>query len=178
MRSLLICGLSAVLLAPTAPGSTLLQLSLDDMVRQSTVIVKGKTQRTNFAFRGSMIYTHYQVQVSETWKGRAAGQLDIVVPGGVANGTQQSFAGAPALVDGQDYVLFLWTSKSGLTQVIGLSQGLFQVAPNATGELMVLRGAATERMLDASGKEVTDSDFQMRLNDFRQRVQKTLGGGQ
>ena len=52
-------------------------------------------------------------------------------------------AGAPTLAAGQDYVLFLWTSKSGLTQVIGLSQGLFNVITNSQGQSIVSRGAAT-----------------------------------
>jgi len=43
--------------------------------------------------------------------------------------------------------MFLWTSKSGLTQVIGLSQGLFAVVPDSAGNSMVIRAAASEHML-------------------------------
>ena len=125
MRRLFILGLLGVL--GTLPGSTLRQLSLDDMIRQSTMIVRGTVQPANTMFHGSMIFTHYTVQVTETYKGTAASQIDIGVPGGSLNGAVQRFAGAPALSPGQDYVLFLWTSKTGLTQVIGLSQGLFSV---------------------------------------------------
>ncbi len=53
------------------------------------------------------------------------------------------------LVPGQDYVFFLWTSKSGLTQVIGLSQGLFNVTTNAQGQVTVSRGAPSTTMLDS-----------------------------
>src|ERR1700730_1803746 len=158
-------GLLAATLAPV-PGSTLQQLSLDDMIRLSNVIVRGKAQPTFSNYRGSIIYTHYQVQVSETLKGPASSQLDIVVPGGSANHFQQTFAGAPTLAPGQDYVLFLWTSKSGLTQVIGLSQGLFVVTTNASGQLMVTRAASTERMVNAVGQPVSDSNMQMLLSDL------------
>ena len=65
---------------------------------------------------------------------------------------QQPVAGAPTLTAGQDYVFFLWTSKSGLTQVIGLSQGLFNVTTNAQGQVIVSRGAASEPMLNSSGQ--------------------------
>jgi hypothetical protein len=176
MQKVLMLGFLAAALAPL-PGSTLQQLSLDDMIRLSTVIVHGKTQQTSSTSRGSIIYTHYQVQVSETLKGHAASQLDIVVPGGAANQLQQTFAGAPTLVPGQDYVLFLWTSKSGLTQIIGLSQGLFAVTTNASGQLMVTRAASTERMVNAAGQPVSDSDMQMLLSDLRSRIQKTLATG-
>ncbi len=89
--------------------------------------------------------------------------VDVAVPGGVLNGMQQPVAGAPTLTPGQDYVFFLWTSKSGLTQVIGLSQGLFNVTTNAQGQVMVSRGAASEPMLNPPGKAVTDSNLQMPL---------------
>jgi hypothetical protein len=176
MQKVFMLGCLAAFLAPL-PGSTLQQLSLDDMIRLSTVIVRGKTQQTVSTYRNSIIYTHYQVQVSETLKGTAANQLDIVVPGGAANQMQQIFAGAPSLAPGQDYVLFLWTSKSGLTQIIGLSQGLFVVTTNASGQLMVARAAATERMVNASGAQVNDPNLQMLLSDLRSQIQKTLGGG-
>src|SRR5579864_1021529 len=115
-------------------GSTLQQLTLDDMIQKSTIIIRGQTQPTYSAVRGSVIYTHYRVQVSEVLKGSATSQLDIAVPGGTSSGRTQIFAGIPTLLSGQDYVLFLWTSKSGLTQVIGLSQGLFAVTTNSSGQ--------------------------------------------
>ena len=176
MQKVFMLGFLAVGLTPL-PASTLQQLSLDDMIRLSTAIVHGKTQQTVTAFRGSILYTHYQVQVSETLKGAAASQLGMVVPGGAANQLQQTFAGAPSLAPGQDYVLFLWTSKSGLTQVIGLSQGLFVVTTNAAGQQIITRAAASERMVNAAGQPVTDTEIQMSLSDLRARIQKTLGGG-
>jgi hypothetical protein len=175
MQKVLILGLLAAL-APL-PATTLQQLSLDDMIRLSTVIVHGKTQQTVSAYRGSIIYTHYQVQVSETLKGPAASQLEIVVPGGAANQLRQAFAGAPTLSPGQDYVLFLWTSKSGLTQIIGLSQGLFAVTANAAGQLMVTRPGSSERMVNAAGVSVSDPNMQMLLSDLRSQIQKALASG-
>jgi hypothetical protein len=158
-------------------GSTLQQLSLDDMIQKSTSIVRGKAHLTSASFRGSIIYTHYQVQVSEVYKGTPGAQLDVAVLGGFSNGVRQIFAGAPTLAEGQDYVLFLWTSKTGLTQVIGLSQGLFAVTPNTAGQLMVLRSASTEPMLNTQGRPVADSDIRMQLSDLRSQIRATLAAG-
>jgi hypothetical protein len=175
MQKVLIYGLLATVIAPLQ-SSTLLQLSLDDLIRKSTSIVRGKTQVTTASAHGSIIYTHYAVQVSETLKGTAASQIDLSVPGGIANGTRQSYSGAPSLTNGQDYVIFLWTSKSGVTQVIGLSQGLFGVTSDASGQPMVVRAAATERMLNNFGQQITDSDIKMSLSDLRSRIQQVLSG--
>lgn len=160
-------------------ASTLQRLSLKDMTLKSTMIVQGKVlPGTSAALRGPIIYTHYQIAVTATYKGSPAAQsIDVAVPGGALNGMLQPVAGAPTLTAGQQYVFFLWTSKSGLTQVIGLSQGLFNVATNAQGQAMVSRGAANATVLDASGKPVTDTGVQMSLAQLVSEIQSVLAGG-
>ena len=175
MRRLIILAMLGVLVA-SLPGSTLRQLSLDDMILQSTMIVRGNVQQANTIFHGSMIFTHYTVQVTETYKGSAASQIDIGVPGGIVNGAVQRFAGAPLFSSSQDYVLFLWTSKTGLTQVIGLSQGLFSVITVQGAPPMVVRAAATERMLSSAGQPVNDNDIRMALSDLKSHIQSVLNG--
>jgi hypothetical protein len=171
MRSALICGLLAYTLGP-GNATTLQQLGLDDMTQKSTTIVRGVVQLTHGAVHNGNIYTHYTVQVVEQWKGAPVGQIDFVLPGGTANGLQQSIAGTPALVTGQEYVLFFWKSRSGLTQVIGLSQGVF-VSANG----LVARPAITESMLNSSGASVQDAGMQMTLPAMRSRVSTVLNGG-
>lgn len=176
MRRLIMSAVVAACLAPL-PGSTLQQLSLNDMILKSTAVVYGTVQPSYTAFRGSMIYSHYQVQVINSYKTSLVRYWDLAVPGGVVNGVRQSVAGAPVLTAGQNYFLFLWTSKTGLTQVIGLSQGVFNVTTNSSGQLIVSRGATTETMLNASGQLVTDSNIQMTMTQMANRIQNVLAGG-
>lgn len=176
-------GIVAAIAAVTTCGlaSTLQRLSLNDMIQKSTMIVRGTIlPGTSAALRGALIYTHYQLSVTAAYKGTPGQTIDVAVPGGALNGLQQPVAGAPTLTAGQDYVLFLWTSKSGLTQVIGLSQGLMTVSANAQGQLIVSRGAATSPMVDSNGQPVTDSNFQMPLTQLAAKIQAALlgGGGQ
>jgi len=147
------------------------------MITESTAIVYGTVQPSFSAFRGAMIYTHYQVRITNFYKGSSVfGYLDLAVPGGVVNGVRQAFAGSPTLVPGQSYFLFLWTSKSGLTQIIGLSQGLFNVSTNASGQLVVSRGATTETMLNSAGQVVNDSNIKMTMAQMVSKIQSVLGG--
>lgn len=173
-----IVGISGALLALLGPlcGTTLQQLSLDDMTRKSSEIVRGKVHYTGVALRGATLYTTFRVQVSEQWKGATSAQLDFAVPGGSGNGIRQTYAGTPEITDGQELILFLWTSRSGLRQVIGLSQGLFKLSQLSNNQLLVTRGTANERMVGANGQDVHDTDFAMRLSDFRARVATTLSG--
>jgi hypothetical protein len=156
-------------------ATTLEQLTLDEMTQQSTAIVRARVTGSHSAYRGTSIYTTFQLQVLETWKGQAIGE--VAVPGGVVGGIRQSVAGAPDLRAGQEYVLFLWTSRSGLTQVIGLSQGVFSVSGASNGAL-AQRPAAGELMLDQSGLPAEDRAVSMQVQDLRTRVLRALGASE
>src|ERR1017187_5269571 len=71
-RALMACVKRYVILAMLVtscvlrlPSATLERLSLDDMITRSTTIVRGNVTASWAAFTGSVIYTHYQIQVSE-----------------------------------------------------------------------------------------------------------------
>jgi hypothetical protein len=165
-------------------ATTLQQLSLADMISKSTAIVHAKATGSYTAVRGGDIYTYYQFQVSQTLKPAgpptiqsASGGLQVAVPGGAAQGIRQMVPGAPNISIGVDYVLFLWTSASGLTQVIGLSQGLFRMTSDPAGNAIIVRPASTEPMLDANGNAVTDQAMVFRWSNVLSQIQKAVGTG-
>ena len=164
--------------APRVWATTLEQLTLDDMAQKSTAIVRARVTGSHAVTRGADIYTYFQLQVLETWKSSGQASTEVAVPGGVVDGIRQSVSGAPELKPGQEYVLFLWTSRSGLTQVIGLSQGVFKVSEEGSeggsGVAVVQRPAASELMLNRSGLPVDDHAVSMQLQDLRARVLQAL----
>lgn len=154
-------------------AATLQRLSFDEMTQKSTLIVRGVVQGpVTSALHNRVIYSHYQIQVTDVWKGKASSSVDLAVPGGVYNGVQQAYSGAPAFELGKEYVFFLWTSKNGLTQVIGLSQGLFGISSSTR----VSRTATTEMLLDHRGQPVTDTDLAMQMSDLRAKVHAVVNG--
>jgi len=156
----------AVWLAPLS-AATLEQLSLDDMIAKSTAIVHGRVTGSYAAYRGSVIYTHYNVSVLEQWKGASQDTADVLVPGGVANGVRQIYPGSPQLTVGQEYVLFLWTSSTGATYTLGFTQGVFSLPKSAGGQTMAVRAPTTETMLDpVTGRPVKDSPIHMPLSQL------------
>jgi hypothetical protein len=153
----------------SAAAATLQQLSLDQITQSATSIVRARVTGSTASFTGSTIYTHYQLQISETWKGSPGNE--VMLPGGVAGGYRQSFPGVPTLQTGVEYVLFLWKSSStGITHVVGLNQGIFNVTTQADGSIEVGRAAIGETMLDASGHPVKDRAVRMQLSDMKSRV--------
>ena len=179
VKPLLLPTLILAYCAVALPAATLERLSLDDLINKSTTVVRGKVLNSFTATNGPVIYTHYRIQTSETLKGQPRGVVEIQLPGGVANNLRQSFAGVPQFKAGDEYVFFLWTGKTGATQVLGLTQGLFAVASGGAADPVTTRSASHEVMLErGTGKQVKDQTLTMHLSDLRSRIQSTLSVAQ
>jgi hypothetical protein len=171
--------LGCLLAAAGLQAATLEKLSFEDLVGKSTAIVRARVTSTYAAARGSLIYTHYRVQVLDRWKGAASSEVDLALPGGTAGGMRQHFAGVPALTVGTEYVLFLWTGpRSGVTQIMGLTQGLFNVKTDANGNILAYRPASADLMLDqATGQPVKDEAMELSLTELGRRITETQTAG-
>ena len=84
---------------------------------------------------------------------------------------RQTIPGAPALNQGDDCVLFLWAGASGRRQIIGLSQGLFNVVTDDEGTTFLERPGVKEMMIDSATKRaVKDSTIRMPIGEMKTRV--------
>lgn len=174
-RRAALLALSLVTFTASVPAATLERLSLDDAIRKSTQIVRAKVLDSYADFRGSVIYTHWKLQVVERLKGPDQPSVEVLIPGGKARGYRQDVAGAPRLLQGQEYLLFLWTAKSGSTYITGLSQGVFELPKNASGDLMATRAASSETMLDRqTWQPVQDDAVQMVYTDLTSYIAAAL----
>lgn len=173
-RTLRVAAVLALCLSPLL-CATLQRLSLDEMATLSTAIVRAKVLDSYASLSGAVIYTHYRLRVSERLKGKSGSE--VVVRGGVANGIQQVVPGAPRFNKGDEYVFFLWNGADGLNQVIGLTQGMFQVAADGTANPLVTRSASHELMLDSkTGHAVKDETLVLHLSDLRALVSSARAG--
>jgi hypothetical protein len=143
------------------------------MSQAATAIVRASVTGSTASFTGSTIYTHYSLKVSESWKGFAP--TEVLVPGGIANGKRQAFPGVPELKVGAEYVLFLWTSsQTGITHIVGLQQGLFDLSSRSDGSTLATRPLIGEVILDAQGRRVPDHAISMPLTSLRGQVSHVL----
>ncbi len=170
-------GLIVAALCSSGLWATTLQvLTTDQMIQQSTAIVHVKVSGSAAMLHGRNIYTVYQLSVIETLKNGPNGALSsVAVPGGTLNGIRQMVAGAPTLITGQEYVIFLWTSPSGLTQIIGLSQGLFGVTQDSSGNTVLVRPATSGLVVNQNGAAVPSWAVTMTLAALEAEIQKVLG---
>lgn len=165
-----------ILLAIAAGAATLEKLSIEEMSQKATLIVRGRVTGCAGEARGTVIYTACTLAVTDRWKGGSGGSVQFLIPGGRANGLAQTFTGTPKFTSGDEYILFLWAGRSGVNQLIGLSQGVFDLKSQGSGDAKAQRAASSERMLDKAGNPVTDEAVEMRVSDLRNRVRNALAG--
>lgn len=163
-------------MALSASGTTLELLGFDALIDKATQVVRGRVGNCNGAYRGAMIYTQCTVTVAETLKGTPAAEVRFSVPGGKVGNIRQSIAGAPQFQTGGEYVLFLWTGASGFTQVMGLSQGKFEVQGSGSAQSAVRNAVADVTLLDGMGHEVQDAGIRVTLSSLRQRMANRAAG--
>jgi len=160
------------LAAAVAPlsASTLERLDMDEMIAESTAIIRGKALDSYSAMSGRIVYTVTRVSVLEQWKGLKADQIEVAIPGGTHGDLRQTFSGAPELEPGKEYVLFLWAGTNGITQVIGLSQGLFTVETNEDGLTVVERPSSGAIIFD-NGIPANDEPLSLPIEQLRGRIE-------
>jgi hypothetical protein len=170
-------------LAGGLSATTLERLTLDEMIQKSTEIIRARVSSLGSVKRGALIYTQARVSVSERLKGTGEASVDVHIPGGVYGRERMTISGAPQLRAGYEYVLFLWTGRNGITQLLGFSQGVFDLKPAAnTGgknEAIAYREATTEPMVDArTGQEVSDAPVWIKLSELRGRIGRAMAAAQ
>ncbi len=164
-----------VLASLPAAATTITRASLDELIVKSSLIVRAKVTRIYGVRSGSLVNTQVQVRVLERLKGPEVEPLEVVVPGGVAGGLRQNLAGVPNLVEGAEHVFFLWKATSGRILLLGLSQGVLDVAKTASGETMVTRSAIDAHLVDpGTGQATSAESILLRYSDFTERVKRVL----
>src|SRR5579872_4752089 len=176
MWRLTLFGLCLVSWVAPLPAATLEQLSFDDLVQKSTAIVRAKVVESYADFRGKELFTHWKLQVEKQWKG--APVAEVMGPGGSMRGYRQSVPGAPQLTVGKEYVLFVWTSKSGATYLTGWSQGVFELSTDESSKVLATRALASETIVEhGTWRPLKDSGLQMPYDELAWRISSGLGQG-
>lgn len=175
-RSILVLFVLACL---SARGATLEQMSIEDLTRESTSIVRGSVGESRSAQIGPLIYTFTTLRIAENLKGEAVREVEIALPGGRIGDLSQRFGGVPQLEAGKEYLVFLWRGPSGLTQVTGLSQGLVEIKDAAGSDRFAVREPSPELLIaPGSGEAVKNGGgLRMPLAELTARIRSLLSAG-
>jgi len=119
-----------------AGAATVRRLQLDEIRDQSVSIFWGQVvdRTTRVGPEGKMVWTDYEVSVSEHLKGTDPGVRTIVsFAGGTSGEHSVGIPGVPHLSVGENYVFFIQEGTRRPTATIGWGQGLFRIERTTLG---------------------------------------------
>ena len=130
-------ALAATTLVPTtAPATTVVARSLDELARGSDAVVVGVPRGARSSWSAGRITTDTDLDVLTVARGTLGPGARAVVrtPGGQVGDVVQVLVGAPVLAPGRMYVLFLGPAAvDGHREVQGLAGGVLPVTLDADG---------------------------------------------
>lgn len=169
-----------LLVAPAARAGIVLQTSVTDMTRLSSLVVRGEVLSSGAEKADtSRIQTRVRLRVAERLKGSLEGDtVDIVLPGGSLGELATRVPGTPRFTVGEEVVVFLEKRPHGFV-VCGQEQGRFDIrrdtaaaAPQAVRKYS--RGLSLVRPSDRSADPVAPKDDTRALATLRDTVRKAV----
>ncbi len=167
MKRLITSSALILWICTSSLATTVVRLSLDDMVRKAQSIVHGKvhSRSTHWSTNGKLILTTYTMDVEETIKGPVSKSVELTTIGGKIGDLTLYVSGMPSFETGEEAVVFIENS-GGYSVFVGLSQGKFSVK---NGEVANSVAALTF----PDGKEASPP-LKMRVEDFMRQIQGRL----
>lgn len=114
----------------TVEASVARSMTLEDLVDHSTNIVTGRCLSTTTEWNAdwTKIVTVARYAIAEDLKGDAAGEIEVETLGGEIGEIGMYVPGMPTFQTGSDDVLFLTNRGTGAFEIVGMSQGKFQIS--------------------------------------------------
>ena len=173
MKTKALFTLALMCLACSAQATRMSPLSMEQLTSKADVVLHGTVAaKTVQRDGGGRIYTSVQLQVTEAWKGvPKANPFTIVQAGGTLGEEIATVDGQEEFSIGEEVVVFLVMNERSEGVVIGLVQGKFKVAKDATGERFahnVFHGAAPGTGAHSNQKAMPQ---RLTVRQLKQRVQ-------
>ena len=174
--------IALLLVALTARASSLARMSIEQMTRASSLIVRATCISSATRWQDGEIWTVTLFSPEDVWKGSAPGAIDVRLLGGTAGNVTSTVEGVPRFRQGEEVVLFLEPTKYGDFSVVSWIQGTFRVARSErTGQKVVTQDTAAYRTasnLLAGPAPSGAGVVRMPLDAFRARVVNALEAAQ
>jgi hypothetical protein len=170
-----------ILLPATGSGTTMIELSVDDLAQQADLIFMGRCTGRSVHFNRdeTLIYSDYTFKVEKVIKGKNVSEAVLRQVGGEIGEIGLRMLGTARFLPLEDVLVFAGPGKRGpgeLTEVrrlVGLSQGKFRIITDEkTGERYAVRDI-TELLLVRNGGKKDKALIQtpIRLEDFIRQIE-------
>ena len=167
MKRAAVVSILLILISTHAQATLVQRLTLDEMIQKAQTIVQGRVRsvNTHWSDNGKLILTSYTIDVEDAIKGQPGKTMEITLVGGKIGNLILYAAGMPAFDAGDQTVLFVEKSGAGISTIVGLSQGKFDIrngeVANTVSELSFPDGRA-------------GVPTRMRLDDFKRQIKSRI----
>ncbi len=120
---------STLILFQPAAATTLSPLSFEQLTDTSEMVVTGTVTRSWTAFDAEhkYIWTHYEVSIETSLKGKASHSVEVAELGGSAEGMGMNVPGTVVYQPGERVLIFLARQPNGFLRTTGWGQGKYTV---------------------------------------------------
>jgi len=125
--SLICVSMVAAAFSPSAPGTSLKNMSVEEMTRVSPLIVRARCVANFTGLDSGEIWTFTKFRVLETWRGSPPPVITVRLLGGTVGNVTSTVSGVPRFNAGEDVVLFLGSTARGDYSVVSWAQGTFRI---------------------------------------------------
>jgi hypothetical protein len=162
-------------LAISATATTVVRRSLEELARDSALIVHGRAGQSLARWENGLLHTYTQIQVTRTLKGQTAGTVLVKQMGGQTEAYTQKVSGVRHFLQGQEVVLFLRPANTGEAYVVtGLMQGNF-VVRQKNGQKIVSNGAPEVQTYESSTGQVQEHrGAELTLEQLESRIRRAV----
>ena len=140
-----------LVLVCSARATSVPRISFEELTDQSEVIASGQVTRSwsDWDSTHKYIWTHYELSVSNTYKGQSGRSVVISEPGGVVGNIGMQIAGTVVYQPGDKVLVFLQRMPNGYLRTTGWGQGQYRV--DASGIVHASESLRQENLLAAGG---------------------------
>jgi hypothetical protein len=173
-----LAGLGLTLfLAGSASASSVVPLSLGDLVKQSDLAVEARMLIGVADWSGppgaSMVFTYWELQVLDPVKGTAPARFLVRVPGGQIEDRTLTVPGAPGFRPNQEVILFLKRTDQvrrtiPVYEVLGWQQGALPVS------LDPMTGQRVIHQAPRAGGPGPKQPVVLKVKDFKTQIKALL----
>lgn len=116
---------------------SVVETPFDNIIKKANFIVRGNVRSAEFFKRDGHIWTRYEFLVSEFIRGSGASIVFFEQPGGRTGDIITNVAGVRNFAPGEHLCLFLWADPKGNFQVLGFTEGCFELEEDTNGILRI-----------------------------------------
>lgn len=173
--SLLAAGIFAAA-ATSASATTMLQLSFEDLVADSSLVVVGEaidSRVVESPTEGRITITSFKV--TDAVVGSAGSVVQVATPGGMFRSgkflLRESTADTPLFAVGSEHMLFLNAGSSNAFAVVGVNQGAAAVFKGKEGRSVILPGGEGAEPVGEAMKRVVSARAESDRRDARETAE-------